>query len=391
MEEHPMHYTVAAEFSVGLRREQVAAALAAVQERHPLLQAQIEDSPGIRLGFHRPASLPAIDVRLPDKEVTSWPQVVAEELSRPFDPSRAPLARAVLLSGDTRSVVLLTVYHCITDGIGAVSLLDDMAAALDGRRLERLPLPPSQEQAIANTLPPLDGARPEQSPTEEDPRLAPCTLRPFDGTLPHVSAMSLDAEHTQQLVRRCHSEGTTVHGALVSAVSRARSALNDECFVRVLSPFDLRKRVGGGGACVDYHGAARTASEPGDGRSLWEQAREVNSALSGPRSDAGIVAASTGLQQFVPADADNATATAAISAFPYDILVSNLGVVDCGTAAGAFTPTAVWGPAMLVQVKGEDVLGVTTHGGRLHMICCGYSPTEALLRTTREILCRESG
>ena len=375
-EDYPMHYSVAAEFRAKLTEQQVTAALAAVQERHPLLSVQIEDHPETRLAFYRPAQVPAIPLRVLEQDAHSWQQAAAEELSRPIEPSQAPLTRAVLISGEAASALVLTFYHSMVDGIGAMAVLEDVVVALDGRTLQPLRVPPSQEEVIAQKLPSPADLELGQPPAE-DPRMTPAVGRPFDGTVPHVSTVALDAELTKKLVERCRSEETTVHGALVAAVSQARSTLSGEEFLRVLTPFNLRGLMGVSGQCVDYHLATRTGSAPLNDGSLWEQARAVTGALAGPRSAPGVVAASGAIQQFVPVDADGAAAWAVMAPLGYDLLISNLGVIDIDPSA-SLRPTALWGPVMLCQAEGEDVIGVTTFDDRLRIVVTSYRPTADL-------------
>jgi hypothetical protein len=212
---------------------------------------------------------------------------------------------------------------------------------------------------------------------------APVAPRPLDGATPSVATLALDKELTRNLLLRSREEKTTVHSILVAAVSRARSVVGGEEFVRVLTPFDLRKQIGGDGLCVDYHGATRTGSEPFDGESIWDQARAAGNALSGPRSAAGIAAASEAIQKYVPVDADAATATAVMGSFAYDVLVSNLGVVNI---AGSLKPAALWGPFLPCRLENEDLIGVITFGGQLRMVACGFASPEALLTEVHEVL-----
>lgn len=379
-----MHFTVVAEFEETLPVEQVVRALAATQARHPLLQAHIVDHSSKGLAFHRPAVRTAIPLRILKQHVDSWRAVAAEELSRRFDPSHAPLARAVLIHDNTSSAILLTFYHCITDGIGAMAVLEDVVAALNHYDLQGLPLPPSQEEMIARTLRPRATVEVKR-PASEDPRMGPGVPRPFDNTTPYVSTAAFDPDLTERLIQRCRSEETTVHGALLASVSRARSSLTGDEFVRALTPINFRDHIEVQGQCVDYHAAARTGSTPLAEGSFWDQARAASDALQDPRSASNIAAASAAVQQHIPPDVDAATALAVMATFGYDIAVSNLGVVEF-QRVGAIHPTALWGPALLCQAEGEQVIGVTTFGGKLRMVACSYTPTDTLLSESQMII-----
>jgi hypothetical protein len=85
--------------------------------------ANVEDHPQTRLGFYRPATVPPIPVTVIGAgPARTWRDLVAGELTRPFDTSRAPMIRAVLLPAgpDTPAAIILTVAHVIIDGMSAV-------------------------------------------------------------------------------------------------------------------------------------------------------------------------------------------------------------------------------------------------------------------------------
>lgn len=384
METSPMHFSVGAEFAVPLEEEQVRVALAAVQKRHPLLSVHVEDHPGTRLGFYRAATVPAVGLTVLRQEVSDWPKVAGTELSHRIDASKAPLVRAVLISDATSSMILLTFHHAMSDGMSGVYMLRDLVAALNGHRLEPLPVPPSQEELIERVLP----SQAELPPGEpEDPRMAsPGIVRPFDGSVPDVSAITLDANLTSRIVERCRTERTTVHGLITAAASRVRSTLRGEDFVRVATPFDLRRLIGAGDDVGFYVAAARTGTTPHGGAPLWDQARAVSEQVTTARSAAGVVAMSTAIQQFVPIDTDSDTALTLMShALAFELVLSNLGVLEFDST-GPIHPTAIWGPFLLFQSVGEEVSGITTFEGRMRIVTCGHEPTEKFSDDLRRIL-----
>jgi hypothetical protein len=103
------HFCVVAELADDVDPFALAGALPAVQRRHPLLNVYVEDHPQARLGFYRPAIVPPIPVTVVDAETgRTWRDLVAEELTRPFDASVAPMTRVALLhSGpSTRAAIV---------------------------------------------------------------------------------------------------------------------------------------------------------------------------------------------------------------------------------------------------------------------------------------------
>jgi hypothetical protein len=99
-----LHFCMVAELAEDLDPVALDAALLAVQRRHPLLNVYNDDHPQTRLGLYRPATVSPIPLTVVDAAAGhTWRDLVAEELAHPFDTSRAPMIRVVLLrSGPSR-------------------------------------------------------------------------------------------------------------------------------------------------------------------------------------------------------------------------------------------------------------------------------------------------
>ncbi|OBG19360.1 condensation domain-containing protein [Mycobacterium sp. 852002-51057_SCH5723018] len=378
-ERHPDHFLQAAEFGEVLTAARLRRALAAVQRRHPLLSAHIEDRPGTRLVFCRAATVAPITLTVYRSPECCWEATAAEELARPFDRSRAPLMRASLVQGPASSAVVLTFDHAIADGISSMLVLDDLVAALNGAKLPSLPTPRSQEQIIAGTLGRLDPFDPAE--LSDDPRMGkPSTIRPFDANLTNVHAMELSEVDTARLVARCRAERTTVHAAIVTAACRVRAADRGEDFVRVLNPINIRALIGVGRDCGMYIQSTWTGLAPWDGAPFWEQSRAITAHLEVARSARGILTASLAIQQAMPVDADADDAVDLFSRVaPFEMIVSNLGVQNIDDA-GPLRPTAIWGPLAQSQTDGEYFIGITTYEGKLRMVTYGYSVPSTFLK-----------
>lgn len=377
-ERNPNHFVMAAEFGDVLTADQLRPALAAVQRRHPLLSAHVEDRPGTRLGFYRAASVAPIELTVHHSHSYLWPNAAANELGRPFDRSRAPLMRVSLLQRPTSSGLLLTFDHSIADGLSAVIVLNDLLRALNGKTLSNLPPPKSEEGLIASTLRHVEPLNAADLP--DDPRMHRAnSIRAFDGAAVELRTMAMTPVDTTRLAQRCRAESTTVHAAILIATSRARAAERGEDFVRAFSLINVRPLIGIGSDCALYLQSASTGLAPCDGTPFWEQARAMTAHLKVARSAPGIVTAAHALREAIPIDAEASHAEALIARmFPFEMLVSNLGVQDLDDT-GPLRPTALWGPMVQNQVEGEYVIGITTYQGRLRMVTCGYNVPSTFL------------
>ncbi|WP_250009738.1 condensation domain-containing protein [Actinoplanes sp. M2I2] len=385
-ERNPLHFTVAAEFRVSLDEKRVRAALAAVQERHPLLSAHIEDLPDTRLTFVRSRNVRSVGLTKIQQRSSEWRSHAADELSRPFNRSEAPLMRAVLVGDGEGSTILLTFDHTVADGISAIRIMRDLVMALNDHPLTPLTLPPSQEEMLARSLPESDRRIPEAK--DGDRRLVgPATLRPFDrSAAPDIHTAELTAAETGRLIQRCRAEGTTVNALITAVASGVRAKERTEQFVRTVTNINFRSLIGAGDDCVDYLTATRTGMAPHDGSTVWDQARVIGKDIAAARSPAGIGGASALTQQFIPADAGSELAESfMVGALSYEIMISNLGVQDIPDV-GPVRPHALWGPILLCQVEGEYVTGVTTYDGRLRFVTCAHDSVSAFVDELRAAL-----
>ncbi|OCB35416.1 peptide synthetase [Mycobacterium malmoense] len=379
-ERNPTHFSLVAEFDRVLTANTVRPALAAAQRRHPLLSAHVEDRPGTRLGFYRAATVAPIALTV--RRTESWEAAVADELSRPFDRSRAPLMRASLLQGPGGSALVLTFDHSLADGISSVLVLKDVVAALNGADLPNLPVPQSQEDLVARTL---GAIAPLELP--DDPRMrVPSAIRPFDGTQTNVHTMAMPEVDTALLAQRCREERTTVHAALVVAMCRVRAGERGEDFVRVLNPISFRALIGVGGDCGLYIQSTWTGLSPWDGVPFWEQARATTAHLDVARSARGIRTASQAVSAMITVDAEVDHAEELFGRVcPFEMIVTNLGVQNLD-GSGPLRPTAVWGPIVQSQTEGEYVTGIATYAGRMRMATCGYSVPATFLKSVGDAL-----
>ncbi len=384
-ERNPLLFVLAAEFDVTLDPRRVGDALDAVQRRHPLLSAHIQDDTVLGPALYRADLVTPIELTLHRDPDQDWQALAAEELTRPFDIATAPLMRATLLDQRTSSTLLLTFDHVISDGISSVAVLDDLLATINGERLAALPLPESLEALATRRFDAshIGDVRPEVG----DPRMAvPTRVRPFDATPPYVHRVSMDRGATAHLIERCRNEGATVHAAIVTAASRVRSAGCGDDFVRTYSPINARDLVAqatGSCLCISF---ACTGMAPGDGTAFWCQARETSERLKVMRSPAGLMLGSAVIEDNFPFDADCEAAEHFLcTLLPFELTITNLGVRKLSRLRPV-RPRAIWGPVVLTQIERECVTGVVTYDGQLRMVTCGYAATDDFLEETREML-----
>jgi hypothetical protein len=288
------------------------------------------------------------------------------------------------------AAIVVTVDHVIVDGLSAAYMLRDLFSALNGHQLQALPVPPSQEELLRRVRDahPAAAPAPKGKPQPAQPQwlATPSTMRPFDGALPHLSAICFDEELTRRLVTRARAERTTVHSVLVAAMSRVIIESGRNEFVRMLTPVDFRGHIGVDDDVCLYFGGTRTAFTREQLTDLWHMARTVSDQLARARSLPAVLDASAATEQFIPVDATTEDAQAFMMAgLSFEAFASNLRVLDIGTPE-VVRPVAIWGPAILAQVQGELNTGVCTFNGQLRIVCASHDPFPHYLDRVRDVI-----
>jgi hypothetical protein len=284
----------------------------------------------------------------------------------------------------------VTADHTIADGLSAGSILRDLFSALNGHELQTLPAPPSQEDLIARLRDTQPAAAPatngQPPPTQPQWLATPGAIRRFDGALPHLSAISLDEDLTRRLITRARAEQTTVHCALVSAMSQVIIESGRNEFVRTMSPIEIRSHIGVDDDVCLYITATRTAFTREELTGLWDMARMVSDQLAVARSVPALLGLSAATEQFIPVDATPEDAEAfMLAGLSFEAIATNLGVLNMGPPE-TVRPVAIWGPAVLGQVQGELNAGICTFNGQLRIVSASHDPLPNYLDRVRDVL-----
>ncbi len=138
-----VHFAVTALISGETSPRDWRRALDRLQKRHPILSVCIGGEPGSVPSFRQADGTP-IPLRIvEDEPELRWEAEVGEELATPFNPSQAPLTRAVLIQGARDAAFMLVAHHSIADGLSLAYAIRDTLDVLAGRSLRPLPWLPS--------------------------------------------------------------------------------------------------------------------------------------------------------------------------------------------------------------------------------------------------------
>ncbi len=300
-----------------------------------------------------------------------------------------------MLEDKGRCDLILTLHHSISDGMGALLVLKDLLQALKGETFSPLPLPPSAEerlQAVTDTT--SQPAKPEKAAETEETKAdqaQPARTFTYHHTpgKPEVESLAFSADDTALVLRKVRREQTTVGALLLAALASALRKLSPvlrDTDLHLHMPVDARPFLHNEHDVVLSISAAQAVSTPLDG-DLWQSARKLQSELAPAQSLVGIedVYARIGAADEMPMDA-NDLVDAMVRTDGYDLHLSNLRTVELPEAVSGLQVKAVWGPAVLMGIEGEQSVGAATFDGALRLINTSFTPAKGLLQAARQFI-----
>jgi hypothetical protein len=362
-------------------------ALDLLHERHPLLSVCIDGSPGSVPRFRQRVGS-SIPLRIVEEDPeTHWQREVSKELATPFDPSRAPLIRAVLIQGIRTTGFILVAHHSIADGLSLAYAIRDTLSAVSGGPFATLRSLCSQEEILAATGPTRVASA--GGPNDNPPAGNRATYRSLNKKRPSVQGLRLPPALTQCLRDRARREETTVHGALSAALAMAGrkvfASWRDRP-VRVINPINIRSILHVGEECGVFVGASTGVFE-GHVPAFWQLAREAKLALSAGQKRDAIVALFSAIEGVVGNGMEVAAAAEfAANALAHEAVLTNLGALAFDRRFGRLELEEVWGPAVTMGFEGEQTIGVATVNGSICLTHTTYTSPNGLLKAMGAVL-----
>ena len=320
-----------------------------VQQSQPFFSVCIEPNKGGKPYFRYVAGVAGASILMRVLNGASehrWETEMAKEVFEPFSGDEAPLVRTVLIHDRDRSIFIIAAHHSISDGMSMTVVLRDRVRALSGEAIDRYPVLPSQEEAFGITGPsPVPSADSEPAPAQAAG--PPLVLREGDTEPPAIESLRFDSDLTARLAERARAEGTTVHGAICSAVlqaGRKGSRTWSEKPVRVFSDINTRKACEVGDTSAMYFLGGISPIEPGLQVGFWDLARRFIAELAGPRSRDGLKSACQALTDVASQGLDRASASQFLThAFAFEVIISNVGKLPFSSHYGALRLRSIWG------------------------------------------------
>lgn len=409
----PIHFVVIARVVGEFNIDQLEQALAWVQQRHPLLRVCIvPDGSGKPWFKTDSASIPLQIVQRSGEQ--HWLTEVERQLCQPFEWTKAPLIRVVLLYGANISELVVTCHHAIGDGLSTIYLLRDILQAVGEPDCERRLLP--ERPAFEDLMAEVTGT-PQKSTVcqdvsgfrettfeqhavtqEQDNNELQLTIKStvnhpqsletrYYNRRPHLLSWSLSLEETTSLIYRCRQEQTTVHAAIgaafLLAISEERdtnsqqSSLEQPFSFKCLSAINLRlypsPPIKEDFGCYTRLEATTHTLTPD--LTFWDLARSLKSQLDDKVSPDKIFKSISEIQAFMSTNpSPNQIKKMLTEANSYDVMVSNLGRLNISQQFGQIQLQAIYGPVVMTHIKNYHMVGVATLGDRMFFTFVYFEP-----------------
>jgi Phthiocerol/phthiodiolone dimycocerosyl transferase C-terminus len=383
----PLFHAVVAEVNGATTIQQWKNALDAIQIHYPLLSASIRKVPGKRPFFQKVegVSVPLRIAPLTDSLVVE--EEMEKELQQPFGDGSGQLTRAVLFYSPGRSVVIFATHHSSLDGKSHLLLVQDLLASVAGEDLGK-PL---------EVLPGLGQLLGLPTPAEYEKKLEGRSVAPEDGApveMPQVSLqrLQLTVEETKALLQRAREEGTTVHAALVTALTLAGKRYSEKWKmgpVRCTSPIDMRKALNipdAVGMLVSLHHAPVLTP---DEALFWDIARTVRKEMLPAQSADGARQLLDGMSSSMSDELTARDLYWSVLNGPrvHELMVTNYAGYQVRSEYGDLKIENLFtgSPSIMPALQKVSVLTVN---GRLGMTLVARDIFPTLLEDAREILTR---
>jgi hypothetical protein len=293
----PFNFLVHAEVTGPLSEDTLRAALDAAQSRHALLRARIVERKRLRPEFHTDG-VPPIPLACRDVDSSDVAAAIEQELNTRIPTDPGPMARVLCLRHGDASTLVVNFNHVIGDARSGVFVLRDVLQACEALArgeapgLAPLEPPPAQEAFFPNWALGFAGYSPRyfvalarlvlcgapDFPKAESPG-------PVSERRGNVIPVRLKGQALVDLVARARAEGTTVHGALATAVNlslRGVLGAKTSTLALIAQPIDLRNRLKTpiGEACGFFQGVSGTHHRVAPTANFWDLAREAKRALT---------------------------------------------------------------------------------------------------------------
>lgn len=379
----PLNCVFTAKISGTINEENLHRALQKIQQKHPLLQMNI-DASGKAPYFVLNQQISKIPVRVAKRFTDEdWLTESKTEWYKLFDAQNEPLARLVWLKGETVSDLLLVLPHCICDGTTILNLLRELMTLTDNPDQDLIPYP--SFHTVKDLLP---------------ENFSITKLGHFKGKVfaalgrlffffkatsnTHVDRSNyavhwkISTENTKKLLLKCKEENTTVHAAICVAFMEAFKHIQGEkAHGKVICPVDIRRFVEAIKQDTMFAFAPIAELKLDDSKNtFWTKARVLKADLDAKVSEMKVYDL-LGMSEYFHSSVNKMIGFLRTTKGTHDVTLSNMGLLNIPKDYQNFSITAIHSPTVAFPWKNANTLVCSTFNGQLDF---SFMSNESFLR-----------
>jgi NRPS condensation-like uncharacterized protein len=291
---------------------------------HPMIGVHIEFDEEKRAWFVSDNTPPCSWKIIPRENDRTWIQAVLAEYWEPFQISKGPLVRFLLVEGNEFSDLVVIAQHAICDGLSLVYLLRDLMTAVGCPDKELLPqnnIPTIKEvynlnkiklnPLIKKIVPKINQIWKQYEITFDEKDYHPM-YEAFQAHKLNALKWELTKDVTMKLVERCHQEKISVNSALYCAILYVQYQLQgdrDKFRRNIMMPVNIRNLVSppiGEGVGLFAGGEAFPINMKWKNK-FWDEAHKVHIQLQKHLSPDSIFSTAKKVMLFEPSFMDART------------------------------------------------------------------------------------
>lgn len=367
----PLNCVFGAKISGNINEAHLHQALYKIQQKHPLLRMNIENTgktPYFVLNENIGKIPVRISVRTSDQD---WLQQSKLEWYKLFNNNSEPLARVVWLQGETESDLLLVLPHCICDGTTILNLLRELVALIDDPEQELLPYP--SFSSVKELLP--DDFTPSKVSHFKGKIFA--TLGRlfffFKSTSYHSTEQlnyainwKMNAADTENLLRKCKAEQTSVHAAICVAFMEAfKQVRGDKAHGKVICPVDIRRFVPAikTDTMFAFAPIVELKLHPQENM-FWNKARKLKTDLDTKIAEMKVYNL-LNMSEYFHSSVNKMIGFLKTTKGTHDITLSNMGLLNIPKTYQNFSIATIYSPTVAFPWRNANTLVLSTFDGEM--------------------------
>lgn len=377
----PMYFAFRVKVKGAIKKSELEEALLKVQKKHPLAGVRVEMTKD-KKQFITTENVPKIPLIEFNRDETSWKDVVKEELCKPFDIFKGPMIRVFLIQRENISDVVAVFHHGLCDGLSAVLFLHDVFLFLAN---PDMPVNPYTDAPIFSKLIKkniLEIIRKRELPdwlkNKEylNLELKPPQEEPFPQPDFAIHNWFFTEDKTKKIISLAKENNISVHAILGAVLLEAfaQELGEKDGYERILQcpvnfkPFlvDKAKKY-----CGLFNGILKVNLDCSPQRTILEIAVDIYTELKEKIDNYNPLDSYYFFNEYFLDDIEDPElfyANRPTQPMDYDFSLSNLGRIQTQKKYGNYEIEKVYGP-IFSAIRGERVIGVTTHQGRMFFTC----------------------